>query len=107
MHFTKKTVSEIIDSVFRFCGQKTTVIFCDNLKDLGFKHAFKAGISFGKDDLVIPDLRQAASVLLSDPDPVGNMAAPPPGLMQPRRRQANGPFVFAMFAMWSTISFHG
>ena len=50
----KKTVSEIIDSVFRFCGQKATVIFCDHLKDLGFKHAFKAGISFGKDDLVIP-----------------------------------------------------
>jgi DNA-directed RNA polymerase subunit beta' len=51
----KKTVSEIIDVVFRFCGQKTTVIFCDKLKDLGFKHAFKAGISFGKDDLVIPE----------------------------------------------------
>ncbi len=50
----KKTVSEIIDVVFRFCGQKTTVIFCDKLKDLGFKHAFKAGISFGKDDLIIP-----------------------------------------------------
>ncbi len=51
----KKTVSEIIDVVFRFCGQKTTVIFCDKLKDLGFKHAFKAGISFGKDDLIIPE----------------------------------------------------
>jgi len=50
----KKTVSEIIDMVFRFCGQKSTVIFCDKLKDLGFKHAFKAGISFGKDDLIIP-----------------------------------------------------
>ena len=31
-----------------------TVVFCDKLKDLGFKHAFKAGISFGKDDLIIP-----------------------------------------------------
>ncbi len=31
----KKVVSEIIDIVFRFCGQKTTVIFCDKLKDLG------------------------------------------------------------------------
>src|SRR6056300_39228 len=51
----KKIVSEIIDIVFRFCGQKLTVIFCDKLKDLGFKHAFKAGISFGKDDLVIPE----------------------------------------------------
>ncbi len=50
----KKIVSEIIDIVFRFTGQKSTVIFCDKLKDLGFKHAFKAGISFGKDDLIIP-----------------------------------------------------
>ncbi len=54
----KKVVSEVIDHVFRFSGQKRTVIFCDKLKDLGFKHAFKAGISFGKDDLVIPDNKQ-------------------------------------------------
>ena len=54
----KKIVSEIIDHVFRFCGQKSTVIFCDKLKDLGFKHAFKAGISFGKDDLVIPENKE-------------------------------------------------
>ena len=54
----KKIVSEIIDHVFRFSGQKNTVIFCDKLKDLGFKHAFKAGISFGKDDLVIPENKQ-------------------------------------------------
>jgi DNA-directed RNA polymerase subunit beta' len=50
----KKNVSEIIDTIFRFCGQKETVIFCDRIKSLGFKHAFKAGISFGKDDLIIP-----------------------------------------------------
>ena len=54
----KKIVSEIIDSVFRFTGQKSTVIFCDNLKDIGFKHAFKAGISFGKDDLIIPENKE-------------------------------------------------
>ena len=54
----KKMVSEIIDIVFRFTGQKSTVIFCDKLKDLGFKHAFKAGISFGKDDLIIPDNKE-------------------------------------------------
>ncbi len=54
----KKVVSEIIDHVFRFSGQKATVIFCDKLKDLGFKHAFKAGISFGKDDLVIPENKE-------------------------------------------------
>ena len=55
----KKIVSEIIDGVFRFTGQKSTVIFCDRLKDIGFKHAFKAGISFGKDDLIIPENKEA------------------------------------------------
>ncbi len=54
----KKVVSEVIDHVFRFSGQKSTVIFCDKLKDLGFKHAFKAGISFGKDDLIIPENKE-------------------------------------------------
>ena len=55
---TKKDVSEVIDTIFRFCGQKETVIFCDKIKSLGFKHAFKAGISFGKDDLIIPKTKQ-------------------------------------------------
>jgi len=56
---SKKNVSEIIDSVYRFCGQKETVIFCDRIKSLGFKHAFKAAISFGKDDLIIPKNKQS------------------------------------------------
>ena len=55
---TKKNVSEVIDTIFRYCGQKETVIFCDRIKTLGFKHAFKAGISFGKDDLIIPKQRK-------------------------------------------------
>ncbi len=55
---TKKNVSEVIDTIFRFCGQKETVIFCDRIKSLGFKHAFKAGISFGKDDLIIPATKE-------------------------------------------------
>ena len=52
---SKKQISEVIDVVFRFCGQKETVIFCDRIMSLGFKNAFKAGISFGKDDLIIPE----------------------------------------------------
>jgi len=55
---SKKQVSEIIDIVYRYCGQKETVIFCDKIKELGFKHAFKAAISFGKDDLIIPKTKQ-------------------------------------------------
>ena len=54
---TKRNVSEVIDTIFRYCGQKETVIFCDKIKTLGFKHAFKAGISFGKDDLIIPQTK--------------------------------------------------
>ncbi|SVA44020.1 uncharacterized protein METZ01_LOCUS96874, partial [marine metagenome] len=52
---TKKEVSNIIDTVYRFCGQKETVIFADKIMQIGFKYAAFAGISFGKDDLIIPD----------------------------------------------------
>ena len=51
---TKKEISGMIDTVYRHCGQKDTVIFCDRIMALGFHHAFRAGISFGKDDMVIP-----------------------------------------------------
>jgi len=51
---TKKEVSNVIDVVYRHCGQKETVIFADRLMKLGFHYACRAGISFGKDDLVIP-----------------------------------------------------
>ena len=33
------------------------MIFCDQIMGLGFTEAFKAGISFGKDDMVIPDTK--------------------------------------------------
>ncbi len=51
---TKKDVTNVIDLVYRHCGQKETVIFCDRMMALGFGHACKAGISFGKNDLLIP-----------------------------------------------------
>ena len=54
---TKKNISGLIDAVYRGCGQKETVIFCDRMMALGFYHAFKAGISFGKDDMVIPETK--------------------------------------------------
>ena len=54
---TKKAISGMIDAVYRNCGQKETVIFCDQIMALGFRHAFKAGISFGKDDMLIPDTK--------------------------------------------------
>src|SRR3954470_20022316 len=52
---TKKDVGDVIDEVYRHTGQKETVLFADAIMALGFRHAFKAGISFGKDDMIIPD----------------------------------------------------
>ncbi|MGY9007163.1 MAG: DNA-directed RNA polymerase subunit beta' [Candidatus Pelagibacterales bacterium] len=54
----KKEMSELIDVVYRYCGQKDTVLFADAIKELGFYHAYKAGISFGKDDMIIPDTKE-------------------------------------------------
>jgi len=53
----KKDVQNVIDTVYRYCGQKESVIFCDQIMTMGFREAFKAGISFGKDDMLIPDTK--------------------------------------------------
>ena len=54
---TKKNISSAIDSVYRYCGQKATVIFADKLMELGFKYACSSGISFGMDDMVVPEAK--------------------------------------------------
>jgi len=50
----KQEISQLIDEVYRHCGQKETVLFCDAIMGLGFREACKAGISFGKDDMIVP-----------------------------------------------------
>ncbi len=55
---TKKEIGNLIDAVYRHCGQKATVIFADQIMGLGFKEAARAGISFGKDDIVIPERKK-------------------------------------------------
>jgi DNA-directed RNA polymerase subunit beta' len=55
---TKKEITNLLDQVYRHCGQKETVIFCDRLMTIGFQQACKAGISFGKDDLIIPPAKE-------------------------------------------------
>ena len=51
---SKKAISAVIDVIYRHCGQKETVIFCDRIMQMGFEAACRAGISFGKDDMIIP-----------------------------------------------------
>ncbi|MBE6458686.1 MAG: DNA-directed RNA polymerase subunit beta' [Alphaproteobacteria bacterium] len=54
----KKEIGEIIDTIYRHCGQKETVMFVDRIMALGFQNACKAGISFGKDDLIVPEAKK-------------------------------------------------
>jgi DNA-directed RNA polymerase subunit beta' len=55
---TKKEIGNLIDAVYRHCGQKATVIFADRIMQLGFKEAAKAGISFGMADMVVPKAKE-------------------------------------------------
>ena len=55
---TKREIGDVIDQVYRHTGQKDTVLFADAIMSLGFRYAFKAGISFGKDDMIIPEAKE-------------------------------------------------
>ena len=45
----KKDVQSVIDTVYRYCGQKESVIFCDQIMGMGFKEAFKACLLYTSD----------------------------------------------------------
>ncbi|MBS0186037.1 MAG: DNA-directed RNA polymerase subunit beta' [Proteobacteria bacterium] len=53
-----KNIVHLFDTVYRHCGQKETVLFADHMMELGFKYATKSGVSFGKDDILIPDEKE-------------------------------------------------
>jgi DNA-directed RNA polymerase subunit beta' len=55
---TKKEIANLIDAVYRHCGQKETVIFADRIMGLGFREACKAGISFGMGDMIVPRAKE-------------------------------------------------
>jgi len=50
----KKELGNLIDIAYRLSGNKSTVIFADKLKDVGFDYATRAGISIAIKDMVIP-----------------------------------------------------
>lgn len=49
-----KTIATLLDNVYRTYGQEITVLFADKITALGFQYATQSGLSFGKDDMVIP-----------------------------------------------------
>jgi DNA-directed RNA polymerase subunit beta' len=52
---SKKMISATINACYRALGLKETVIFADQLMYTGFQYATRAGVSFGIDDIVIPE----------------------------------------------------
>src|SRR5918912_1382041 len=54
----KKEISRLINAAFRRCGLRETVIFADKLMQSGFSIATRAGISFGVNDMRIPEQKQ-------------------------------------------------
>ena len=50
----KKEISKLINTSFRKCGLKETVVLADKLLQSGFKLATRAGISIAIDDMLVP-----------------------------------------------------
>jgi len=55
---TKKRVEGIVAQAYKASGSQQTVEFLDNLKEMGFEYAMKAGITIGVDDVIIPDEKE-------------------------------------------------
>jgi DNA-directed RNA polymerase subunit beta' len=54
----KKELANLIGDCYRTCGDKTTVLLADRLKDLGFKYATSSGASFTIHNLIIPESKK-------------------------------------------------
>ena len=63
----KKELANLIDHCYRLCGDKTTVLLADRLKDLGFKYATISGLSFAVGNMIIPEHKKNI-VLQADKD---------------------------------------
>lgn len=55
---TKKNLREIIGDIIAITNVPKTAKFLDDIKQLGFRMAFKGGLSFSINDLIIPDIKQ-------------------------------------------------
>ncbi len=56
---SKKSLRDIISRVIKHCGIPRSAQFLDDIKNLGYKMAFKGGISFNLGDVIIPAEKEA------------------------------------------------
>jgi len=52
--FNKKRIQSLVGEIIKKKGNNVACTFLDNIKNLGYEYATKAGITFGADDLVVP-----------------------------------------------------
>ena len=55
----KRAVSAVINASYRQLGLKETVIFADQLMYMGFNYATRSGVSFGVNDMVVPEHKRS------------------------------------------------
>ncbi len=55
---SKKSLRDIIGKVIKVCGVARTAQYLDDIKDLGYRMAFKGGLSFNLDDIIVPKEKQ-------------------------------------------------
>ena len=56
--FKKKSLRDIISRVIKVCGMVRAAQFLDDIKNLGYKMAFKGGLSFNLSDVIIPEEKE-------------------------------------------------
>lgn len=56
---SKKSLRDIIGKVIKVCGVAKTAQFLDDIKDLGYTMAFRGGLSFNLEDVIIPAEKEA------------------------------------------------
>ncbi|HMG82281.1 MAG TPA: DNA-directed RNA polymerase subunit beta' [Ferruginibacter sp.] len=55
---TKKSLREIVGDIIKWTNVPTTAKFLDDIKTLGYRMAFRGGLSFNINDLIIPAVKQ-------------------------------------------------
>ncbi len=55
---TKRNLREIIGDIIKWTSVPVTAKFLDDIKTLGYRMAFKGGLSFNINDLIIPEVKQ-------------------------------------------------
>ena len=54
----KKSLRDIIGNIYKICGNAVTAKFLDDIKDMGYKMAFRGGLSFNLSDVIIPPIKE-------------------------------------------------